>query len=140
MQAIAGVIALAGLAIAHLPLRRRAAPGTARGRRPRRSGWVAFFINGWRFDDLYRFIFIRPYEALARFFWQQVDEGVIDDSLDGLAALLGKSGEGLGSWTSGRVSVYIISFAAGAAVMVAYLAWLSLSRIVVVRQQEFMNV
>ena len=124
MQAIAGVIALAGLAIAHYRYggERRQERLAAVGQT---SGWVEFFINGWRFDDLYRFIFIRPYEALARFFWQQVDEGVIDDSLDGLASLLGKSGEGLGSWTSGRVSLYIISFAAGAAVMVAYLAWLS---------------
>ncbi|HTP64905.1 MAG TPA: NADH-quinone oxidoreductase subunit L [Geobacteraceae bacterium] len=121
MQAIAGVIALAGLAVAHYRY-----GGERRAERLRAaresSGWVEFFLNGWRFDDLYRFLFIRPYEALSRFFWERMDEGLIDGSLDRLAALLGKSGEGLGNWTCGRVSVYILSFAAGATILLAYLA------------------
>jgi NADH-quinone oxidoreductase subunit L len=124
MQAIAGVLALAGLAIAHYRYggeRRQERLAAAR----QTPGWVEFFINGWCFDALYRFLFIRPYEALSGFFWKQIDEGVIDDSLDGVAGLLGRAGEGLGSWTSGRVSLYIISFAAGAAVLMAYLAWLA---------------
>lgn len=122
MQAIAGVIALAGLAVAHFRYggaRRRERIAAAAST----SGWMEFFLNGWRFDDLYRFIFIRPYEALARFFWLMVDEGLIDDSLDRLSSFLGWSGEGIGSWTSGRVSVYIVSFAAGATLLIAYLAW-----------------
>ena len=125
MQVIAGLIALAGLAIAHYRYggNRRQERLTAAARPA--TGMVSFFLNGWRFDDLYRFLFIRPYEALSRFLWQQVDEGIIDDSLDRLAAFLGRSGEGLGSWTSGRVSLYIISFAAGAAILLVYLAWLS---------------
>lgn len=122
-QGIAGTVALAGLAIAHYRYggerrQQRIAAADAPA-----SGFVAFFLNGWRFDSLYRFLFVRPYEALARFFWQRVDEGVIDDSLDRLAALLGRTGEGIGNWTAGRVSVYIVSFAAGAALLVAYLAW-----------------
>jgi NADH-quinone oxidoreductase subunit L len=123
MQAIAGVIALAGLAVAHFrygDARRQERIAAAAGPT---SSWVEFFVNGWRFDDLYRFIFIRPYEALARFFWQTVDEGLIDGSLDRLASFLGRSGEGIGGWTSGRVSVYIVSFAAGATLLIAYLAW-----------------
>ncbi|HTP63812.1 MAG TPA: NADH-quinone oxidoreductase subunit L [Geobacteraceae bacterium] len=121
MQTIAGILALAGLAIAHYRY-----GGARRQDRIRaaaeHSPWVEFFLNGWRFDDLYRFLFIRPYETLSRFFWERMDEGLIDGSLDRLAALLGKSGEGLGNWTCGRVSVYILSFAAGATILLAYLA------------------
>jgi NADH-quinone oxidoreductase subunit L len=84
---------------------------------------VAFFQSGWRFDDLYRFLFIRPYGCLARILWERVDEGVIDDSLDRLAGLLGRAGEGLGGWTTGRVSLYLLSMAAGLALIVIYLAW-----------------
>jgi NADH-quinone oxidoreductase subunit L len=123
LQAVAGVLALAGLAIAHMRYgnahrqeRISAAEGEA-------SGAVAFFQKGWRFDDLYRFLFIRPYDALSGFLWHQVDEGLIDGSLDRLASFLGRSGEGLGAWTSGKVTVYIISFAAGAALLMAYMAW-----------------
>jgi len=123
LQTLAGTLALAGLVIAYLRYggkRRQERIEAVAGLEPE---MVAFFRNGWRCDDLYRFLFIRPYEALARFFWERVDEAVIDDSLDRLAAFLGWSGEGLGLWTSGRVSVYIVSFAAGAALLLAYLAW-----------------
>ena len=125
MQTIAGVIALAGLAITHYRYggnRRQERLTAAAGPE---TGVVSFFLYGWRFDDLYRLLFIRPYEALSSFLWQQIDEGVIDDSLDRVAAFFGRSGELLGSWTNGRVSIYIISFAAGAAMLLAYLAWLS---------------
>jgi NADH-quinone oxidoreductase subunit L len=83
-----------------------------------------FFRAGWRFDDLYRLLFIRPYGLLARFFWERVDEGGIDDSFDRLAKLLGRAGQGLGSWTTGRVSVYLLSMAAGLAMIMGYLAWM----------------
>jgi NADH-quinone oxidoreductase subunit L len=123
LQATAGILALAGLAIAHYYYggkRRQERIAAAAGPM---SGIVAFFLNGWRFDDLYRFLFIRPYEWLARILWERVDEGVIDDSIDRLARLLGRTGEGLGSWTTGRVSVYLLSLAAGLALILGYLAW-----------------
>lgn len=80
-------------------------------------------LNGWYLDDLYRHLFIRPYEALSRFLWVRVDEGVIDDSLDRLADGFGRTGQGLGSWTTGRVSLYITCFAAGLALILGWLAW-----------------
>jgi len=123
LQVLAGLLALTGLGIAHYRYggdRRREVIAAGQGDA---TGFEAFFLNGWRFDDLYRIIFIRPFEALAVFFWQKIDEGMIDDSLDRLASVIGRSGEGLGAWTSGRVSVYIVSFAAGAALLIAYLAW-----------------
>ena len=126
-QATAGALALAGLAIAHYRYggkRREARLASAAGPMP---GTIAFFLNGWRFDDLYRFLFIRPYEAFSRILWERVDEGVIDDSLDRLARILGRTGEGLGSWTTGRVSVYLLSLAAGLALIMGYLAWVALS-------------
>jgi len=48
---------------------------------------------------------------------------VIDDSLDRLAGLIGQTGEGLGRWTCGRVSVYLLSMAAGLALVLGWLAW-----------------
>jgi NADH-quinone oxidoreductase subunit L len=126
LQAVAGLIALAGLAVAHHRYggknrQERLAAAAGPVTRP-----VAFFLAGWRFDDLYRLLFIRPFEALSRFFWERCDEGVIDDSLDRLASLLGRSGVWLGSWTTGRVSVYLMSFAAGMALIMTILAWMVL--------------
>jgi len=123
LQAVAGIVALGGVAVAHLRYggeRRQERLEAAAGAE---SQSVMFFRNGWRFDDLYRILFVRPYEALSRFFWERVDEGVIDDSLDRFANLLGRTGQGLGAWTTGRVSVYLASFAAGGALILVCLAW-----------------
>jgi NADH-quinone oxidoreductase subunit L len=124
LQIIAGLVALTGLAVAHLRYGgKRRQERFAAAERPI-TGTVAFFLAGWRFDDLYRLLFIRPYEALSRFFWERFDEGVIDDSLDRLAHLLGRSGEMMGAWTTGRVSAYLLSFAAGTALILSILAWM----------------
>jgi NADH-quinone oxidoreductase subunit L len=123
LQGIAGAVALIGLAIAHVRYGGERRSRLIEAADKPTPGVVAFFLNGWYVDALYRFLFIRPYEALAVFFWNRVDERVVDDSLDRLAALLGATGQGLGRWTSGRVSVYILSLSAGAALLLAYLAW-----------------
>ena len=123
LQTVAGVIALAGLVIAHLRFGGKRRQERVDAENERESRAVLFFRNGWRFDDLYRVLFIRPYEALSRFFWERVDEGAIDDSLDRLARLLGRTGQGLGGWTTGRVSVYLLSFATGTVLILVYLAW-----------------
>jgi NADH-quinone oxidoreductase subunit L len=126
LPAVAAALSLAGLLIAHLRYggARRQARLTAASLPA--AGFTAFLLNGWYVDHLYRFLFIRPYTALARILWERVDEGVIDDSLDRLAALFGKAGESLGNWTSGRVSLYILSFATGATLLLAWFAWVAL--------------
>ena len=125
LQGVAGALALAGLLAAHLRY-----GGKAREQRLEEanspSALTSFLLNAWYFDDLYRALLIRPYQALSGILWQRVDEGVIDDSLDRMAAGLGNSGSWLGRWSTGRVSIYIISFAAGGALILGYLAWLTL--------------
>jgi NADH-quinone oxidoreductase subunit L len=88
------------------------------------TGVAAFLLHGWYLDDLYRLLFIRPFVYLATFLWARVDEGAIDGSLDRFAALLGRCGVFFGRWSCGRVSVYLLSFAAGAAVLTGWLTWL----------------
>jgi len=55
-----------------------------------------------------------------------VDEGCIDDSLDRLAQLLGRSGVRLGGWGQGRVSLSLLGMAAGAALFLGWFAWVTL--------------
>jgi NADH-quinone oxidoreductase subunit L len=126
LQAVAAALALAGLWAAHLRY-----GGTARALRLKEamlpaSPLTLFLLNGWYFDRLYHAVLIRPYQALSGVLWQQVDEVVIDDTLDRLAGGLGSTGSWLGRWSTGRVSIYIFSLAAGGALMLGYLAWLTL--------------
>ena len=125
LQGVAGALALVGLLAAHLRY-----GGKARAERLREaalppSPLVSFLLNGWYFDRLYQAILIRPYQLLSAVLWQRVDEGIIDDTLDRLASGLGSSGSWLGRWSTGRISVYILSFAAGGALILCYLAWLA---------------
>jgi NADH-quinone oxidoreductase subunit L len=126
LQAAAGALALAGLGAAHLRY-----GGKARARRLQEAGsrpspLATFLFNGWYFDRLYHALLIRPYQLLSGVLWQKVDEGVIDDTLDRMATGLGSSGSWLGRWSTGRISIYIFSFAAGGALILGYLAWLTL--------------
>ena len=122
LQGIAALVALAGLAVAHYRYGvHRAERLAAVEAEP--AGVTAFLLNGWYLDGLYRFLFIRPYEAISRFLWTRIDEGVIDDSLDRLADGIARTGERCGNWTTGRVSLYITSFAAGLALILGWLAW-----------------
>ncbi len=125
LQIVAGFIALAGLAIAHT----RYAGGRWRARQQglRERNLTSFFREGWYFDRLYRFLFIRPYDAVSRFLWTGVDEGVLGKSVDALGNVTGLAGQSLGKWTNGRVSLYLSSFIGGAVLMLVYFAWIIIS-------------
>ena len=119
---VAGAVSLVGLAVAHLRYGgARRELRIAQGERP--SPLTRFFLHGWYLDDLYGVIAVRPYGVLARLLWVRVEKGGIDATLDGMAVLALKGGERLGSWTTGRISAYLLSFAGGAAVIVGWLAW-----------------
>ncbi len=87
---------------------------------------TAFLQAGWYVDTLYQLLFIRPYKLLSAILWERMDEGVIDDSLDRMAAGLGRIGQLLGRWGSGRISAYMLSLAGGATLTIAWFAWVVL--------------
>lgn len=124
LQAVAAAIALAGLAVAHFLYR----GGIWRRRTvtPASREAIAFFRDGWRIDRLYGFLFVRPYRSLAAFLWAKVDEGTLDNSIDGVAGMTGGVGERLGRLANGRVSFYLAALVAGAAIMAAYFAFVLL--------------
>jgi NADH-quinone oxidoreductase subunit L len=124
LQGVAAIVSLCGLALAHYRYggRRRVARIADAERTP--SLLTSYFLNGWHVDKLYDFLFVRPYKQIARFLWERVDEGGIDDSLDAVAALIGRTGRMLDSWGGGKVSSYIVSMAVGAALIFAYMVWI----------------
>lgn len=126
LQGSAAVVALAGMVTAWFRYggQRRQLRFTE-AQKPS-LGVHAFLLEGWRIDALYDLLFIRPYVRLSTILWQRVDEGCIDDNLDRMASLLGKSGQRLGTWGEGRVSVSLLALAAGAALLIVWLAWVTL--------------
>ena len=126
LQGVAAALALTGLLAAHLRYGGKARAARIRESMLPASPLASFLLNGWYFDRLYHAILIRPYQAMSEVLWLRLDEGIIDDTLDRLAGALGFSGSWLGRWSSGRISIYLFSFAAGGALILGYLAWLTL--------------
>lgn len=126
LQGGAAAIALSGLALAHYRYGagRRDLRVAEAGEQP--GPIRSFCLNGWYLDRLYDILLVGPYTRMAGILWLKVDEKAIDGSMDRFAGLLGRIGQLATLWSGGRVSVYIVSMAAGAALLIAYLAWAAL--------------
>ncbi|MEM9422245.1 MAG: proton-conducting transporter membrane subunit, partial [Pseudomonadota bacterium] len=66
-----------------------------------------FLQNRWYVDDLYRLIFLKPGEVVARFLWKVGDERVIDGlGPNGLFAIIGSGAKRLVKMQSGYIYHY----------------------------------
>ncbi|MFZ4857300.1 MAG: NADH-quinone oxidoreductase subunit L [Desulfuromonadaceae bacterium] len=123
LQGVAAAVAVAGIATAWFRYGGKRRQESLAKEQQSAGGIAAFLLEGWRVDALYDLLLVRPYTRLSSFLWQKIDEGCIDDSLDRMALLLGKYGQWLGARGQGRVSLSLLGMAAGAALMVFWLAW-----------------
>ena len=77
-----------------------------------------FLLNKWYFDELYGFLFVRPYFALARQLWQVGDVTLIDGVPNGLAELT-VDGSGLAvKIQTGSIAVYAFVMLIGVVLLV----------------------
>ena len=113
---------LSGFAIAYVYYIR--APwlpeATARRFRP----LYLFLLNKWYFDELYDWLFVRPAFAIGRFFWKGGDGAVIDGTIDGTAAGVGRITGRVVKLQSGYVYSYAFAMLIGLAAILSYFAYL----------------
>jgi NADH-quinone oxidoreductase subunit L len=86
---------------------------------PEPTGLAAVLYNKWYVDELYDRVIVRPLLALWRGCWRIVDAGLIDGTVNGLAA--GSRAVGwIGSlFQTGRVATYMFYFVTGVLVILA---------------------
>jgi len=144
-QAGGGLLAVLGFVVARVRYRNPVATVDGTGSR----SWRTFLASGWRFDDLYRVLAVRPVWKLARLAaW--LDRGIFDRLVDGVAA----QGVRLARWAgafdgrvidagvngasdavlaagrrasrfqNGRINSYVVVIAAGVAVLVVLVCFL----------------
>ena len=108
----ASAVALAGIYAAYAMYGRRsdvpelvatAAPGPYR-----------LVLNKYYVDELYDAVFIRPYVALSRWFWQVVDSQIIDGAVNGVGELVRWFGGRLRRLQTGDVQAYALAMLVGA--------------------------
>jgi NADH-quinone oxidoreductase subunit L len=94
-------------------------------RRPRPiifTGLHELFFSAFYLDRLYLRFIARPYEWLAGFWWQRVDEGGLDRGYEKTAQGFNLLSGLMGLWTTGRLSLYLTMLFLGLTIMFAALA------------------
>jgi NADH-quinone oxidoreductase subunit L len=119
-EAVSAAVALIGVALAYLLVRRAPAFTAALVRRPAFARLHRFWFSGWRFDWLYDRLLVRPYVFLAR-----IDrDDVIDAGITALARAAGRLHRTLAGTQTGSVRTYATGLAVGAAVVMIVAVWL----------------
>jgi NADH-quinone oxidoreductase subunit L len=77
-----------------------------------------FLLNKWYFDELYGFLFVRPYFALARQLWQVGDVQIIDGVPNELAALTAIGSAQVVRLQTGSIAIYAFAMLIGIVALV----------------------
>ncbi|MFP4537061.1 MAG: NADH-quinone oxidoreductase subunit L [Dichotomicrobium sp.] len=88
-----------------------------------------FLLNKWYFDELYDWVFVRPYTWLSRQFWK-IGDGAIIDGLgpDGISARVVDITNRVVRFQTGFVYHYAFIMLVGVAIIISYFLYLILSR------------
>lgn len=125
---ISTIVALSGILVAYLAYVTGAI--NYRAVAARFEGVYEFLYDKWRFDELYNRIFVQPLSNMAMALWQVVDVGIIDATVNGIAAGIGAISQRLRHVQTGLVANYALAIALGMVLLVGiYLTgWSSLFR------------
>jgi NADH-quinone oxidoreductase subunit L len=77
-----------------------------------------FVLNKWYFDELYGFLFLRPYQALARILWQTGDVSIIDGIPNGLATLTTEGSSEVVKIQTGSLAAYAFAMLIGVVLLI----------------------
>jgi NADH-quinone oxidoreductase subunit L len=110
------VIALAGIGVAYMTYITGAisAVGVAR----RFDGLYRFLYDRWRIDEFYDRTVVQPFKRLAMVFWRVVDVGIIDATVNGVAASVAGISQRLRGVQTGLVANYALAIALGMVLIV----------------------
>jgi NADH-quinone oxidoreductase subunit L len=118
MAASVAIALLGILAARHLWLKR---PELPQAIALRLQAPYALLRNRYYVDELYDAVIVRPYNALSRFAWKVVDDGLIDGLLVGGTAAVIRWQSGISSrWQSGAIPTYVTVFFGGVVAILVY--------------------
>jgi NADH-quinone oxidoreductase subunit L len=112
------VLSLTGIALAFRYYLRH--PGRPEALAARFPALYGLLLRKYRVDELYDHLVVRPTILLARALSGLFDSRLIDGTVDGIAALLGRAGGRLRRIQTGHVPAYVLSILAGVVVLLGY--------------------
>lgn len=78
-----------------------------------------FSLHKWYFDEAYDALFVRSSFMVARLFWQELDKGLIDGIVNGVAVFFRGSATSLRRYQTGQIQNYAMVMAIGVFGLVA---------------------
>jgi NADH-quinone oxidoreductase subunit L len=105
-------MALGGIGVAYVMYARR--PGLVQALYERTTGVYQVLWNKYWVDEVYDALILQPYVRLSSFFWQVIDSGIIDGTVNGVGAVLATSGGALRRLQTGNVQSYALFMLVGA--------------------------
>lgn len=89
--------------------------------RTERSGIVRVIYNKYFIDEIYSFLFVKPYELLSGKVLSWIDTKLVDGAVNGIGTLMLRCGATVRKVQTGSVSLYLFLIVGGLIAMVAYL-------------------
>jgi NADH-quinone oxidoreductase subunit L len=80
-----------------------------------------FLLNKWYFDELYDFLFVQPWQVVARTLWHTGDEKIIDGIPNGVASLTADSSGQVVRIQTGSLAQYAFIMLIGLVLLVSIL-------------------
>jgi len=118
IQYLPTVVALGGIGLAYQMYVH--SPGMAEQLGESFRGAYRLLLNKYYVDELYDFAMVRPTVAIANWFWQFFDIGVIDGMVNGTAETVMVNSRLWRYWQTGNAQHYALSFLIGAMFIVGY--------------------
>ncbi len=114
LTVVTTAIALGGIIFAWL----RYAKGLKRSDKVEQSLPYRILSNQYYIPVFYEKVFSKPYAALSRIFWEELDQQVVDATVDGIAAITRNTGDTTRKLQTGNLSDYLKLMGGGALVLV----------------------
>jgi NADH-quinone oxidoreductase subunit L len=117
VTALTLAVVAAGIYLAYLMYGK---PGAQTAQQTANGIFYDISLNKYYVDEIYDFVFVRPFTALAKFFASIVDPWVIDGAVNGLAATVRGFSTVWRGLQTGNVQHYAAMFLLGALALLAY--------------------
>ncbi|QOR62124.1 NADH-quinone oxidoreductase subunit L [Sulfurovum sp. ST-21] len=112
------VFAVGGIALAY----KKYANGLKRDEKLESSWYYKLLANQYYIPNLYEEFISKPYAMISEMMWSKVDMKIVDATVDGIAKILYKTGDGSRKMQTGNLSNYLNWMAVGAVLLLVVAA------------------
>jgi NADH-quinone oxidoreductase subunit L len=116
------IVALSGIALAYIKYARTGAKAFKRDEEKENSFIYKLLKNQYYVPVAYEMFITKPYAMLSEHMWKDIDMKIVDSTVDGIANIIYKSGDGARKMQTGNLSNYLNWMAVGSVILLVIAA------------------